>query len=601
MFKRMTALSLAMALCAGSVAVAQDSKAPKTPQPEQKEPSATLKVGEKAPSLTVENWVKGSKVNGFESGKVYVVEFWATWCPPCVESIPLLTELQKDFKKDGVTVIGVAASERPKDRAGKERTTEERLDTVKKFVTEQGDKMVYTIAFDADRSMSKDWMQAAGQGTIPTAFVVDKESKIAWIGNPQKHEDLEWAVKKALSGGKADAQTAPTIHLASWQPEKPKKDEAKPADKPKDDKAKKPATQDGPTVFVGDKAPELQVAKFVKGDAVTGFEKGTPYVVEFWATWCGPCKESIPHLTELAKANKDKGLKVIGVSVWESDQTKVEPFVEQMGDTMEYIVAMDKVPEFDPADKAAARKAGNEGKMAQTWMKAAGKNGIPTAFIIDRNGKIAWIGHPMKMEEPLEKILAGEWDLEKEAATYRKSMMSENTLREARQNFQKAMQEGDNDKLAEATLAVVEFEDPGAQGAVQAALQHILADEQEYDKGYALGRKILEKGNNNAEVLNALAWVIVDPDNADKIEKKDLELALKAAKRADEVSKSSEAHIVDTLATVHHCKGDLKTALDLQKKAVALVEKMPDTDPRKEAFGEELRARLEEYEAEAKK
>ena len=47
--------------------------------------------------------------------------------------------------------------------------------------------------------------------------------------------------------------------------------------------------------------------------------------------------------------------------------------------------------------------------MAKTWMKAAEENGIPAAFVI-RDGKIAWIGHPMSMDEPLAKITAGEWN-----------------------------------------------------------------------------------------------------------------------------------------------------------------------------------------------
>ena len=92
----------------------------------------------------------------------------------------------------------------------------------------------------------------------------------------------------------------------------------------------------------------------------------------------------------------------IGVSVWEQDQDKVKPFVEEMGDKMAYRVAMDAVPE---------RKRRNEGAMAKNWMAAAGQNGIPTAFIINKEGKIAWIGHPMGMEKPLEKIIRRHWDL----------------------------------------------------------------------------------------------------------------------------------------------------------------------------------------------
>src|SRR5688500_13275034 len=72
---------------------------------------------------------------------------------------------------------------------------------------------------------------------------------------------------------------------------------------------------------------------------------------------------------------------------------------------MGYTVAMEQTDGDQPA-----------GKMAQTWMKAAGRNGIPCSFIIDREGKIAWIGHPMQMDRPLEQVVAGTFDAEKEAA-----------------------------------------------------------------------------------------------------------------------------------------------------------------------------------------
>ena len=53
-------------------------------------------------------------------------------------------------------------------------------------------------------------------------------------------------------------------------------------------------------------------------------------------------------------------------------------------------------------------------------MKAAGQDGVPTAFIIDKGGRIAWIGHPMSMDEPLEQIVNGMWDLRAARARSRK-------------------------------------------------------------------------------------------------------------------------------------------------------------------------------------
>src|ERR1051326_1417135 len=96
---------------------------------------------------------------------------------------------------------------------------------------------------------------------------------------------------------------------------------------------------------MGDPAPKITVAKFVKGEPVTKFDKGKLYVVEFWATWCGPCRTSIPHLTELQKKYKD--VTFIGVSAFERGdgiENQVVKFVSDMGSKMEYRVALDQIP-----------------------------------------------------------------------------------------------------------------------------------------------------------------------------------------------------------------------------------------------------------------
>jgi len=149
------------------------------------------------------------------------------------------------------------------------------------------------------------------------------------------------------------------------------------------------------TLKVGSNAPKLQVSRWVKGFGPAGFEQGSVYVVEFWATWCPPCRESIPHLTKMAHTYKDK-VTFIGVSVWEQGsgmavEDNVDTFVSAMGDRMDYLVARD--------DRL--------GFMAKNWLSAAGVKGIPSAFVVDGNGKIAWIGHPMNsLEKAIDRVLA---------------------------------------------------------------------------------------------------------------------------------------------------------------------------------------------------
>lgn len=156
----------------------------------------------------------------------------------------------------------------------------------------------------------------------------------------------------------------------------------------------------------GDPAPPLQVANWVKGTPVASLGHGKIHVVEFWATWCPPCKESIPHLTELAHRYAGK-VTFTGVSIYERPVEETDecinrmvvPFVEAMGDRMDYHVAVDGIAEF----------------MAKNWMEPSKAGGIPTAFIINGEGIIAWIGHPEELEQALEKITTGTWDIAAEA------------------------------------------------------------------------------------------------------------------------------------------------------------------------------------------
>jgi thiol-disulfide isomerase/thioredoxin len=149
--------------------------------------SGRLAAGSKAPALSVDEIIKGKPVEGLQEGTAYVVEFWATWCGPCIKGIPHLTKLQKKHKN--IVVLGVAGSE----RSGKE--------PLEAFVKKQGSKMAYTVAYDSDRSMSDAWMTPAGQNGIPCAFIVDTKGMISWIGNPHdKAFDAE--VAKVAKGSK---------------------------------------------------------------------------------------------------------------------------------------------------------------------------------------------------------------------------------------------------------------------------------------------------------------------------------------------------------------------------------------------------------------
>lgn len=110
---------------------------------------------------------------------------------------------------------------------------------------------------------------------------------------------------------------------------------------------------------------------------------GKVLFIDFWATWCPPCRQMIPGLIEVQEAYKNKGLQVVGVALDAEGQAVVKPFVEKMG--VNYLTVM--------GDDATVEAFG-------------GVQGIPTSFIVDRDGKIVARHVGMLTREEIEKAIA---------------------------------------------------------------------------------------------------------------------------------------------------------------------------------------------------
>jgi thiol-disulfide isomerase/thioredoxin len=170
------------------------------------------------------------------------------------------------------------------------------------------------------------------------------------------------------------------------------------------------------TLSVGDKVPELKGITWLQGDAVKSFdEKGKVYMLELWATWCGPCVAIIPHVNDLQKKYGDKGLVVVGMNVWEDKIEAPTEFLKKQGEAMSYRVAF---------------SGGSKGDFATNWLKPAGVQGIPHAFII-QDGKILYSGHPSQLKDAsIEAMLAGKYDAAAEAKKQEAAAKEEAALRE---------------------------------------------------------------------------------------------------------------------------------------------------------------------------
>jgi thiol-disulfide isomerase/thioredoxin len=314
------------------------------------------------------------------------------------------------------------------------------------------------------------------------------------------------------------------------------------------------------TLKVGDKAPPLNVGKWVQGEPVKEFESDKAYLVEFWATWCGPCRVSIPHLNEIHKKYRDKGLVVIGQDCLENKEAEVVQFVKKMGNEMSYRVALDSFIES------------KKGRMAESWMDAAGQRGIPSAFLVDKTGRVAWIGHPMSLKEyVIERVLDGSFDIAKAAKDYATSQKVEAEINDLRSDFSKSLREKDWAQ-AEAALDKMEAlagEDEDQKLNLAGARLTVKFGKKDYDGAYKLARQLSEAHPDNAMVQNYLAWMIAtDP----RIEERDLDLAETIANRANKASHGKDSAILDTVARVLFLKEKRDEAIQMQQKAVDLAE-----------------------------
>jgi cytochrome c biogenesis protein CcmG/thiol:disulfide interchange protein DsbE len=146
-------------------------------------PPPTSGPGEQAPSFTLTS-LDGSKVSLADfKGKVVILDFWATWCPPCKREIPDFIALQTKYGAQGLQVVGVAVSDEES--------------AVKKFVNDIG--MNYPVLFGTPGVSA----QYGGVESIPTTFVIDRDGRIreTFVGY-RSADTFEAVIGPLLGGGK---------------------------------------------------------------------------------------------------------------------------------------------------------------------------------------------------------------------------------------------------------------------------------------------------------------------------------------------------------------------------------------------------------------
>ncbi|MCW5777364.1 MAG: redoxin domain-containing protein [Phycisphaeraceae bacterium] len=325
-----------------------------------------------------------------------------------------------------------------------------------------------------------------------------------------------------------------------------------------------PPQRPEPRLIVGDPAPELRIAEWIRGEPVEKFQAGRAYAVEFWATWCGPCIANFPHLSAVQEKHKDR-LTVIGVTSEDRAGNTLDAVLataEKQKDRMRYTVAWD-----------------DGRKTTDAYMTAAGQQGIPCAFVIDGEGRIAWIGHPADgaFEKTIAAIIDGTFDAaaarEAAAKNANRAALSAEIERKAAPlvaRLRKSWGEGKHDDALALADEIVALNADLMSHVANWKFRALLAELGRPEAAFMYARGLLEGAyKDNAPVLARLAYAIADTPG---LAERDLDLALKLAERAVELSKEQDAVLLDTLGLVLQQRGELERAVAVQRKAVEVAD-----------------------------
>ena len=308
----------------------------------------------------------------------------------------------------------------------------------------------------------------------------------------------------------------------------------------------------GQGLTVGDAAPDIGAdARWLQGEPVAVFEPGRVYVLDFWATWCGPCIQTIPELDQLHRELADEGGAVLGLALWpRAGMTATDAFVRDWAGRMTYPIGEDI-----------------GGRLAARFMEAAGRNSIPTTMVVDREGRLAWIGHPLDrdLRPALRAILDAEYDIEAAAARAAALRRAQEAIGEANELARRGRWD-EAFTLMDEAIAI----DPERYARYRVVkVQRLLLTLRRLDDGYALARELVAGPlKDKPELLENLARFIAE---APGLERRELDIALAAAERSVSLTEERDADCLATLAHVLFLRGEAGEAARLQRAAVRIA------------------------------
>ncbi|TWU20111.1 thiol-disulfide oxidoreductase [Novipirellula galeiformis] len=382
-----------------------------------------------------------------------------------------------------------------------------------------------------------------------------------------------WAQSAQPTGGSTNPQITKVeaSRQGDGQPEQ-KNEAEKNSEAEKDATTREEAEQAIEPLTIGSVAPELDIMHWIHDgdgafDPVSKFENNKVYVVEFWATWCGPCIAAMPHIVALQKEYADRDVQIISVS--SEPMATIEAFLKR---EVPGAKEGDDAPQtYQELTSSYCLTTDPDRSTSKSYMEASGQNGIPCAFLVGKSGKIEWIGHPMSIDEPLAKVVNDDWDRDAFAEKFKEDQHADMVF----QAFVKAMRSKETDKalqilddyIATGKLA------PRVSQMQMVKLQVLAGEESRSDELKAYVASLLKDESLGFEAINRLAWTIARYAEAGKITDKDtVRAALKKTQAIVDDTGASKPFVMDTIAHLQQALGDRAAAIATQTAAVELAE-----------------------------
>ena len=264
-------------------------------------------------------------------GKVVMLDFWGTWCAPCLKSMPAVQSIYENFKNQPVEVIGVSVE------------MEDAID-VPKYVKTKG--YTYPIALNG-KLIAKDYKVTQ----YPTIYIIDKKGRIIFAGpgeELQKNKEvIIQLIQKALDG-QAVATSNNELSIRKTD-------------------GNEPLTEG--LLIPGSIAPLWKLPSNKSNPIDLEKLKGKVVLLDFWGTWCMPCIKAMPDIQAISEHFKGKPVEVIGVSVELNKTADPSAFAQSKGFT--YTIAL------------------NGQEITKQYQVLT----YPTVYIIDKEGKVFHAEH----------------------------------------------------------------------------------------------------------------------------------------------------------------------------------------------------------------